>query len=50
VSGLHVSAVIAGVYMLAIRLLALFPWLALRVRLPLLASALAGRRGFSTRC
>jgi ComEC/Rec2-related protein len=45
VSGLHVSAVIAGVYMLAIRLLALFPWLALRVRLPLLASAFGGAAG-----
>lgn len=45
VSGLHVSAVIAGVYVLAIRLLALFPWLALRVRLPLLASACGGLAG-----
>mgnify|MGYP001793741734 CR=1 FL=1 len=34
VSGLHVSAVIAGAYFLAIGLLALWPWLALRVRLP----------------
>ena len=45
VSGLHVSAVIAAAYFLAIRLLALWPWLALRVRLPLLAAgagALAG--------
>lgn len=45
VSGLHVSAVIAGVYVLAIRLLALLPWLALRVRLPLLASAFGGAAG-----
>jgi len=41
VSGLHVSAVIALAYVLAIRLLALWPWLALRVRLPL-AAAIAG--------
>lgn len=45
VSGLHVSAVVAAAYIIALRLLALFPWLALRVRLPLLAAgtgALAG--------
>ncbi len=45
ISGLHVSAVIAGVYLLLLRTLALIPWLALRVRLPLLAAlggALAG--------
>ncbi|HVR89604.1 MAG TPA: ComEC/Rec2 family competence protein [Novosphingobium sp.] len=45
VSGLHVSAVVAAAYLLAIRLLALWPWLALRVRLPLVAAgagALAG--------
>jgi competence protein ComEC len=45
ISGLHVSAVIAAGYLLAIKLLALWPWLALRVRLPLLAAgagALAG--------
>lgn len=45
ISGLHVSAVIAAVYFLTIRLLALWPWLALRVRLPLFAAgagALAG--------
>lgn len=45
VSGLHVSAVVAAGYMLALRLLALIPWLALRVRLPLVAAgtgALAG--------
>jgi len=39
ISGLHVSAVIAAAYFLALRLLALIPWLALRVRLPLLAAA-----------
>lgn len=45
ISGLHVSAVIAATYLIAIRLLALWPWLALRVRLPVLAAgagALAG--------
>ena len=45
VSGLHVSAVIAGVYFLALRLLALWPWLALRVRLPLVASGAGGLAG-----
>jgi len=45
ISGLHVSAVVAAGYFLAMRLLALLPALALRVRLPLLAAgagALAG--------
>ena len=45
ISGLHVSAVIGGVYLLAIRLLALWPWLVLRVRLPVLAAALAAGAG-----
>jgi len=45
VSGLHVSAVIAAAYFLAIRLLALSPWLALRVRLPLVAAALGALAG-----
>ena len=45
VSGLHVSAVIGGTYFLAIRLLALWPALALRVRLPVVASALGGVMG-----
>ncbi len=39
ISGLHVSAVIGAAYLLALRLLALWPWLALRVRLPLVAAA-----------
>ncbi|MEE4206629.1 MAG: ComEC/Rec2 family competence protein, partial [Erythrobacter sp.] len=39
ISGLHVSAVIAAAYLAALRLLALFPGLALRVRLPVLAAA-----------
>lgn len=45
ISGLHVSAVIGAAYVMAIRLLALWPWLALRVRLPIVAAgagALAG--------
>jgi competence protein ComEC len=39
ISGLHVSAVIAAAYFLALKLFALSPWLALRVRLPVLAAA-----------
>ena len=38
ISGLHVSAVIGAVYLLALRCLALWPWLALRVRLPVVAA------------
>src|SRR5690606_14396258 len=45
VSGLHVSAVIGLSYLLAIRLLALWPWLALRVRLPLAAAAVGALAG-----
>lgn len=45
ISGLHVSAVIAAAYFLAIKLLALWPWLTLRVRLPLLAAAIAASAG-----
>jgi len=45
ISGLHVSAVIAAAYFLAIRLLGLWPWLALRVRLPVVAAALAAGAG-----
>jgi competence protein ComEC len=41
VSGLHVSAVVGFAWLLVIRGLALWPWLALRVRLPLVA-AVAG--------
>ena len=41
VSGLHVSAVVGIAYLLTLRLLALSSWLALRVRLPLVA-AVAG--------
>ena len=45
ISGLHASAVIATVYLVSIRLLALWPWLALRVRLPIVAAALAAGAG-----
>jgi competence protein ComEC len=45
VSGLHVSAVVALAYFLVIRLLALWPWLALRVRLPVLAAGAAALAG-----
>lgn len=45
ISGLHVSAVVAAGYLVALRLLALWPALALQVRLPVVAAgagALAG--------
>ncbi len=45
ISGLHVSAVIAGTYLLAIRLLALWPALVLRVRLPVAAAGIAALAG-----
>lgn len=45
ISGLHVSAVIAATYLLALRLLALWPWLALRFRLPLIAAGSAAAAG-----
>lgn len=45
ISGLHVSAVVAAAYFLALRLLGLWPWLALRVRLPLLAAAAGALSG-----
>ncbi|MGD9473190.1 MAG: ComEC/Rec2 family competence protein [Novosphingobium sp.] len=45
ISGLHVSAVIAAAYVLAMRLLALWPWLALRVRLPVLAAGIGALAG-----
>lgn len=38
VSGLHITAVVGGVMMLTLRLLALSPFLALRLRLPLIAA------------
>lgn len=45
ISGLHVSAVIAGAYLVAIKLLALWPWLTLRIRLPVAAAAIAALAG-----
>lgn len=45
ISGLHVSAVIAAAYLLALKLLALWPWLTLRVRLPVIAAALGALAG-----
>lgn len=45
ISGLHVSAVVAATWLIAIKLLALWPWLALRVRLPILAAGLAALSG-----
>jgi len=45
ISGLHVSAVIAAAYLVAIRLLALWPALALRVRLPVVAAACGALAG-----
>jgi competence protein ComEC len=38
VSGLHVTAVVGAVFVLIARLFALFPWLALRIRVPLVAA------------
>jgi len=45
ISGLHVSALIAVAYVVALRLLALWPWLALRVRLPLVAAGVGATAG-----
>jgi competence protein ComEC len=45
ISGLHVSAVVAAAYFVALRLMALFPALALRVRLPLMAAACGALAG-----
>lgn len=42
VSGLHITAVVGAVMLLALRLLALSPWLALRLNLVLVAAAVAG--------
>jgi competence protein ComEC len=38
VSGLHVTAVVGAVFVLIARFFALFPWLALRIRVPLVAA------------
>jgi competence protein ComEC len=45
ISGVHVSAVIAAGYILALKLLALWPWLTLRVRLPLVAAGVGAAVG-----
>ena len=45
ISGLHVSAVIAAAYFVALKLLSLFPALALRVRLPVAAALLGAAAG-----
>lgn len=47
VSGLHVSAVIAVIYFVTMKLLALWPWLALRVRLPIAAAGGAAMAGIA---
>jgi competence protein ComEC len=45
ISGLHVSAVIAAAFFVALKVLALWPWLALRVRLPVVAAAVGALAG-----
>jgi competence protein ComEC len=50
ISGLHVSAVIAAAFLLALKLLALWPWLALRVRLPVVAAAVGALAGSDIPC
>lgn len=45
ISGVHVSAVIAGGYLLALKLLALWPSMALRMRLPIVAAAVGALAG-----
>lgn len=45
ISGLHVSAVIAAAYFLAMKLLALWPALVLRIRLPIAAAAIGALVG-----
>ena len=45
ISGLHVSAVIAAAYFAAVRLLALWPALALRIRLPVAAASVGALAG-----
>lgn len=47
ISGLHVSAVVAAAYLVAIKLLALSPWIALRVRLPIMSAGIAAMAGIS---
>ena len=45
ISGLHVSAVIAAAYLVALKVLALFPAIALRVRLPIIAAVIGALCG-----
>src|SRR5690606_37689655 len=45
ISGLHVGAVIGAAYLIAVKLLALWPWLALRVRMPIVGSAIGALAG-----
>jgi competence protein ComEC len=45
ISGLHVSAVVGAVYLITARLLALVPFLALRLRVPLAAAAMGAVAG-----
>ena len=45
ISGLHVSAVIAAAYFMAMKLLGLWPALTLRIRLPLAAAAIGALAG-----
>jgi competence protein ComEC len=47
VSGLHITAVVGAAMLLALRLLALSPWLALRINLLLLAAAIAALTGIA---
>ncbi len=47
ISGLHVSAAVAAIYLLVVKLLALFPALALKYRLPLIASVAAALGGLA---
>ena len=47
ISGLHVSAVVAGAYFLAFRLLSLWPWFALRRRVPVMATLAGACAGVS---
>ncbi len=45
IGGMHLSALMAAAYLLAMRFLALSPWLALRVRLPVIAAGIAALAG-----
>jgi competence protein ComEC len=47
ISGLHVGAIVAIAWLLVVRVGALFPWLALRVRLPLAAAGTGAVAGIA---